>query len=128
MAFFNLTHLGPQDPFRTATGNHDPLLAAKDSETASESQDRAREHSTTTCQGQDSTEDQLHRTRHEAGADQSGDIKTEVDSSGPASTHTARMYSPSAETPWHRGSHTKYTELLRKHQRNPKGILMARRP
>ena len=31
------------------------------------------------------------------------------------------MYSTAKADTWHQGSHTKYTELLKKHQRNPKG-------
>jgi len=93
MAFFNLTHTGPQDPFKTASS-----VVAE--EVPSERKTEKHETHGEVGEGQKERED--------------SDLKQNSPSAFPSPT-------AAAPTSWHRGSHTKYTELLRKHQRNPKG-------
>ena len=85
MAFFNLTHLGPQDPFKTAsqikTENENSVSVA----------DGASADSANTC-----TSSQLP-------------------------SHYNTMYAPDPNHSWHKGSHLKYTEMLKKHQKSPEG-------
>lgn len=94
MAFFNLTHTGPQDPFKTASS-----VVAE--EVPSERKIEKHETHGEVGEGQKERED--------------SDFKQNSPSAFPSPT-------AAAPTSWHRGSHTKYTELLRKHQRNPKGV------
>ena len=56
------------------------------------------------------------KEKEEEGQEKRGD-------SAPKDSHPGG--SPSASSTagsWHHGSYTKYTDLLRKHQRNPKGV------
>ena len=91
MAFFNLTHLGPQDPFKTASkkyteGEKEVVVTDRDTTAVSADSGHA---STCSC------------------------------------THSYynTMYSPSVDPSWHRGSHLKYTEMLKKHQKSPEGMI-----
>lgn len=57
--------------------------------------------------------------KEEEGQEKRGD-------SAPKDSHPGG--SPSASSTagsWHHGSYTKYTDLLRKHQRNPKGVRLG---
>ena len=113
MAFFNLTHMGPQDPFRNASGNLQLNLesdSAKKPEPPSGEGEESRKQKE--LEGDEKPRQHVSTERTDSG--------TEVDSQA----HTSRMYSTTAQGSWHRGSHTKYTELLRKHQRNQKGLLL----
>ena len=96
MAFFNLTHTGPQDPFKTASSVENPG-------------ERKVEKPQVTVSGRDEGKYAAEGQKESEGDDDS------KQSAFPSPTATA-------PTSWHRGSHTKYTELLRKHQRNPKGV------
>ena len=83
MAFFNLTQLGPQDPFKTAL--------KKDGE-----------------------------SKTSAPVAGTASAVSPVASNG-ASYYTT-MYSPNVDHSWHEGSHLKYTEMLKKHQKSPEGM------
>ena len=120
MAFFNLTHLGAQDPFRragTASGDvqFPPQHSTESQQDTDESEPPQQQCSTQQTPEESSTVDNRD-TAGQAGAEQSSCEQAEA-----TSLHTGQMYSSAAATSWHKGSHTKYTELLRKHQRNPKG-------
>ena len=59
------------------------------------------------------------KEKEEEGQEEKGD-------SAPKDSHPGS--SPSASSTggsWHHGSYTKYTDLLRKHQRNPKGVRLG---
>ena len=59
------------------------------------------------------------KEKEEEGQEKRGD-------SAPKDSHPGG--SPSASSTagsWHHGSYTKYTDLLRKHQRNPKGVRLG---
>lgn len=61
------------------------------------------------------------KEKEEEGQEEKGD-------SAPKDSHPGG--SPSASSTggsWHHGSYTKYTDLLRKHQRNPKGVHLGGR-
>ncbi len=121
MAFFNLTHLGPQDPFRNASGNHDCLEAMEKKTVGKTPSEGEVTQDTPNLREEECNNPQQSVPRNQQRGGQEGEGKSDLAGEASPATHTARMYSPSADVPWHRGSHTKYTELLRKHQRNPKG-------
>ena len=91
MAFFNLTHLGPQDPFKTASkkyaeGENQAPVANRDT------------------------------------------VSSAADPGHASCTHSYynTMYSPGVDPSWHKGSHLKYTEMLKKHQKSPEGRSVQR--
>jgi len=94
MAFFNLTHTGPQDPFKTAS-------SVVSEEVPSE------------------RKTEKHETHGEVGEGQKEREGSDLKQNSPSAIPSPTAAAP---TSWHRGSHTKYTELLRKHQRTPKGV------
>lgn len=98
MAFFNLAHLGPQDSIQAKLKATNPV----------EPNER-KEDANTTDVGASS--DELPSTSRPDCA---------VESSTPTNDVSATQNSPKKAS-WHKGSHVKYTDMLRKHQRNPEG-------
>ena len=120
MAFFNLTHLGTQDPFRTASGNVDlpPKRFTGSQEDTGEKEPPQLQNRTQPVPEKSSADD-----KDNVDSNIADEVVTEQEKTVATPPHTGQMYSSAATASWHKGSHTKYTELLRKHQRNPKGAL-----
>ncbi len=110
MAFFNLAHLGPQDSIQAKLKATNPV----------EPSERKEDTNTT---------DVFHRKQQVLGASSDELPSTSQTVSAPdctveSSTPTNDLYatqSSAKKAPWHKGSHVKYTDMLRKHQRNPEG-------
>ena len=110
MAFFNLTHMGVQDPFKTASTSGPeqsscqpqpaPLRSPEATDSSSDEEKRSPVASPNTVGGH-------------AQSPLSTPQKDQTTIDLPSASNGAEQ--------WHSGSHTKYTELLRKHQRNPSG-------
>ncbi|CAI8057967.1 hypothetical protein GBAR_LOCUS31548 [Geodia barretti] len=100
MSFFNLTHTGVQDPFKTASYTN------KDENDAGTERGDARSYQSET---------------NEPG--ETSVVQQDESTTGPSHVQTMYLPSETGETgrDWHRGSHVRYTELLRKHQRQPQG-------
>ena len=140
MAFFNLTHLGNQDPFRTASGrvtssSRPPAQLwtegwdenGKNGEEGDQGggeggEKMGRKHSAAVSA--DTVEKSSGRKPSPAQLAPSSGMQTapKMCQDGPTS-HTTQLYGlpRSASQPWHHGSHVRYSEMLRKHKRNPKG-------
>ena len=130
MAFFNLTHLGSQDPFRTATGHvvHDTRVpprawAGEDEESEEREEERgSKSEPTVERVEKESTSEPQIVSRVKVQFPEKGEGGQTTPPQAPLS-HTTSMYSSEGgEHSWHSGSHVKYTDLLRKHQRNPQGV------
>ena len=94
MAFFNLAHLGPQDPFKAKIKTSECQLPGVQTSTAPKLDENSK---------LDDKPSSANKSVNTApSASDAGSIK---------------------RTPqnWHNGSHVKYTDNLRKHQRNPNG-------
>lgn len=109
MAFFNLAHLGPQDSIQAKLKATNPV----------EPNERKEDTNTT---------DVLHRKQqvHVASSDELPSTSQTVSAhctveSSPPTNDVSATQSSAKKAPWHKGSHVKYTDMLRKHQRNPEG-------
>ena len=105
MAFFNLAHLGPQDSIKAKLRENN-------------SSQPPREGSADTRPTESPKEDCVTSRDKSPSSCTSGNRP--VEPSGP--TPDAATQGFTKKTPWHKGSHVKYTDLLRKHQRNPEGL------
>lgn len=135
MAFFNLTYLGNQDPFRTASGrvtgsSRPPAQPWSEGKSRNgEEGDQERGERGGKLGGGDAVEKSFGRRSSpvQLALSSGGEAvatASETSRDGPTS-HTAQLYGVprSASQPWHHCSHVRYTELLHKHKRNPKGAL-----
>ena len=124
MAFFNITQLGSQDPFRTASGNIPSLnLSSSQTETLQpccppDKKNEEKRQASDAC-----------GVKLQASASRSGTTDCCGRALGTPS-HTERMYYDGKPTgnsgrggdlSWQQGSFEVLTYHLQKHQRNPKG-------
>lgn len=144
MAFFNLTYLGNQDPFRTASGHlvsqsrppAQPWTEERNGRDNNGEEDE-RVGGGENAEGKDSGAALSKDTVEGSFGRKSSPIQlglndgreavptaSKMSPDGPT-FHSTRLYGfpKSASQPWHHGSHVRYTEMLHKHKRNPKGAL-----